>query len=69
MCQFVEDIHRVAELIRAREDMSVVYEKDYITNKKESGYRSYHMIVEYPVQTSTRIENRCWRRFKSARWR
>jgi putative GTP pyrophosphokinase len=29
-----------------------VYEKDYITNKKESGYRSYHLIVEYPVQTS-----------------
>ncbi|SDC23397.1 putative GTP pyrophosphokinase [Paenibacillus sp. UNCCL117] len=52
MCQFVEDIGRLAELIRAREDMTLVYEKDYITNKKPSGYRSYHMIVEYPVQTA-----------------
>jgi putative GTP pyrophosphokinase len=52
MCQFEEDIHRVSELIRERQDLSVVYEKDYITNKKESGYRSYHIIVEYPVQTS-----------------
>lgn len=52
MCQFVDDIHRVATLIRTRKDLSVVYEKDYITNYKESGYRSYHIIVEYPVQTA-----------------
>lgn len=52
MCQFVDDIHRVADLIRQRKDMVLVYEKDYITNYKESGYRSYHLIVEYPVQTS-----------------
>lgn len=37
MCQFVQDIHRLAALIRARKDMVVVYEKDYITNNKESG--------------------------------
>jgi len=52
MCQFVEDIGKIAELIRGRKDMIVVYEKDYVTNKKESGYRSYHIIVEYPVQTA-----------------
>ena len=52
MCQFVEDIQRVADLIRERKDMKVVYEKDYVTYKKESGYRSYHMIVEYPVQSA-----------------
>jgi putative GTP pyrophosphokinase len=54
MCQFVEDISRVVELIRQREgqDLTIVYEKDYITNTKISGYRSFHMIVRYPVQTS-----------------
>ncbi|GIQ63088.1 hypothetical protein PACILC2_16560 [Paenibacillus cisolokensis] len=52
MCQFVDDIRRVADLIRARKDLTLVYEKDYITNFKDSGYRSYHMIVEYPVQTA-----------------
>ncbi|RIX54083.1 GTP pyrophosphokinase family protein [Paenibacillus nanensis] len=52
MCQFVDDIHRVAELIRNRKDLQVVYEKDYITNYKESGYRSFHIIVKYPVQTA-----------------
>lgn len=51
MCQFMADIDRMAKLVRDRKDMKVVYEKDYIRNNKPSGYRSYHMIVEYPVQT------------------
>ncbi|AJA47383.1 RelA/SpoT domain-containing protein [Clostridium pasteurianum DSM 525 = ATCC 6013] len=49
MCQFVDDIERVAELIRQRQDMLVINEKDYIDNVKESGYRSYHMIIKYPI--------------------
>lgn len=52
MCQFEQDIYRIADLIRERKDMSFVYEKDYIKHKKESGYRSYHIIVNYPVQTA-----------------
>ena len=54
ICQFVEDIDRVAQLIRERhnKDLQVVYEKDYVRNEKESGYRSYHMIIRYPVQCS-----------------
>ena len=51
ICRFVEDIGRVAEIIRKRSDMKVIQEKDYITKSKDSGYRSYHMIVEYTVQT------------------
>lgn len=54
MCQFVDDIEKVVELIRQREgkDMSIVTEKDYVRHQKESGYRSYHMVIRYPVQTS-----------------
>ncbi|WP_107838818.1 GTP pyrophosphokinase [Metasolibacillus meyeri] len=51
MCQFVDDIATVTELIRQREDFTIVEEKDYITHSKPSGYRSHHMIVEYPVET------------------
>ncbi len=49
MCQFVDDIDRVVELLRARRDMHILYEKDYIRGAKESGYRSYHIIIKYPV--------------------
>ncbi|AYC29025.1 GTP pyrophosphokinase [Paenisporosarcina cavernae] len=51
MCQFVDDIETVVTLMRERNDFRIVEERDYISNKKPSGYRSYHMIIEYPVQT------------------
>ena len=51
ICQFVEDIDTVVDIVRNRADMEVKLEKDYITQSKPSGYRSYHMIVYYTVQT------------------
>ncbi|WP_313891499.1 GTP pyrophosphokinase family protein [Psychrobacillus sp.] len=51
MCQFVDDIETVVGILRARKDIRIVEERDYISHKKQSGYRSYHMIIEYPVQT------------------
>lgn len=51
MCQFVEDIYNVVEIIKKRKDMIIVQEKDYIKNVKPSGYRSYHLIVKYDVET------------------
>ncbi len=54
MCQFLDDIYMVVDLIRKRDgkDLDIVYEKDYIKHSKESGYRSYHIIISYPVQTA-----------------
>jgi len=49
MCQFVDDVEKVVELMRNRKDMQIIYEKDYVTNVKMSGYRSYHVIIKYPV--------------------
>jgi putative GTP pyrophosphokinase len=49
MCQFVDDVETVVQIIRERKDMQIMYEKDYVTNVKESGYRSYHVIIKYPV--------------------
>lgn len=51
ICQFVEDIDAVVNMIKNRTDMMVKTEKDYINNPKASGYRSYHMIVYYDVMT------------------
>ena len=51
MCQFVDDISKVVELLRKRNDFEIVEERNYITHKKTSGYRSYHVVIRYPVQT------------------
>ncbi|MFC7371815.1 GTP pyrophosphokinase family protein [Fictibacillus iocasae] len=51
MCQFTEDISTMISLLRNRTDFEIVEERDYITHKKPSGYRSYHVVIKYPVQT------------------
>ncbi len=54
MCQFVGDIYKVVDIIRDRDgkDLFIVEERDYIENMKRSGYRSFHMIIKYPIQTA-----------------
>ncbi|GED69215.1 GTP pyrophosphokinase [Brevibacillus reuszeri] len=49
ICQFIDDIPAVVEMIRKRGDMRVYLEKDYVSTPKESGYRGYHLAVEYPI--------------------
>ncbi|WP_285767568.1 GTP pyrophosphokinase family protein [Peribacillus sp. SI8-4] len=51
MCQFVDDIEQVVGLLRGRNDFEIVEERNYISHKKASGYRSYHVVIRYPVQT------------------
>ncbi|HZG14689.1 MAG TPA: GTP pyrophosphokinase family protein [Candidatus Bathyarchaeia archaeon] len=52
ICQFIDDIPAVVEMIRQRSDMTIFLEKDYVTKPKESGYRGYHLAVKYPMMTS-----------------
>ncbi|WP_035445971.1 GTP pyrophosphokinase [Atopobacter phocae] len=57
MCQFVEDIYDTVELIKQRKDFEVIIERDYIKNEKESGYRSYHLVIDYPLERSNGIHH------------
>lgn len=50
-CQFQEDILKMAEIIGERSDMELKRVKDYFTVPKPSGYRSYHLIEYYTVET------------------
>lgn len=56
MVQFVDDIADVVDLLASRTDMTIVMERDYITHMKPSGYRSYHLIISYPVNTLSGIK-------------
>ncbi|BCP57571.1 GTP pyrophosphokinase family protein [Streptococcus suis] len=51
MVQFVDDIEEVLSILRKRKDMQIIHERDYINNMKASGYRSYHVVIAYPVDT------------------
>ncbi|MBO5551485.1 MAG: hypothetical protein J5966_05955, partial [Lachnospiraceae bacterium] len=52
ICSFTSDIYRIAEMLAGQNDIKVLSIKDYIKNPKESGYKSYHMIVTVPIYLS-----------------
>ena len=54
ICSFVDDIYTVARMLVSQDDIRVIAVKDYISNPKDNGYRSYHLIVEVPVFFSDR---------------
>ena len=55
ICSFTSDIYRLADMIGNQSDLKVLSIKDYIKNPKESGYKSYHMIVAVPVYLSDSV--------------
>ena len=46
VCNFIDDIYTCIDLIKEWDDVEIVKQKDYITNAKPNGYRSYHMILD-----------------------
>lgn len=53
ICSFQQDIYDIVDMINKNEEIQVIKTKDYIANPKESGYRSYHMILKVPVYLTT----------------
>ena len=54
ICSFTSDIYQIAEMLANQNDIKILSVKDYIKNPKESGYKSYHMIVTIPIFLSDR---------------
>ncbi|MCI8312961.1 MAG: GTP pyrophosphokinase family protein [Lachnospiraceae bacterium] len=48
-CSFFTEIYFVADMIARQDNLSVLSIKDYISRPKESGYKSYHMLLSIPV--------------------
>ena len=53
ICCYIDDIYALADLLTVHKDFHLVKTKDYIKNPKPNGYRSFHMIIEVPIYTST----------------
>jgi len=56
ICPYAKDIYFLADLIREMPDGNIISEKDYVTNPKPSGYRSYHIITEITIYHSGKTE-------------
>ncbi len=56
ICNYIEDIYQVADLLTAQDDVTLIKRKDYIANPKANGYRSLHLVIETPVYLSEQKE-------------
>lgn len=52
ICPLKKDIFSVINLIKKLPGINTIVEKDYVTHPKESGYSSYHLVIEVPVTLS-----------------
>ena len=49
VCPNLLYVQIIIELLKKSTSFKIINEKDYISHPKDSGYRSYHLIVEVPV--------------------
>ena len=57
ICPYISDIYSVRDMLLKQPDITLLEEKDYIKNPKESGYRSLHLVIEIPVYLSESTHN------------
>lgn len=55
VCNFKKDVYKLVEIIEDFQDIRILNRKDYLKQPKKSGYMSYHLIVEVPVNFSSGI--------------
>lgn len=56
ICNYINDIYIIAELLLRQDDITLIRKRDYIANPKENGYRSLHLVIQIPVFLSDRKE-------------
>lgn len=49
ICNYIDDIYRIADLLTGQDDVQLVRTRDYIKHPKPSGYRSLHLIIKIPI--------------------
>lgn len=57
ICPVQENILEIVNIIKSYPDFKILKEKDYVTKPKKSGYSSYHIVLEVPVNVAGKIIN------------
>ena len=56
ICNYIDDVYRVAEMFERQKDVEIVKRQDYIQTPNYNGYRSLHLDIRVPVYLSDRTE-------------
>ncbi len=56
ICNYIEDIYSIADLLTGQRDIELLRKRDYIMYPKENGYRSLHLLIKVPVFLSSGVQ-------------
>ena len=59
ICKYADEIEKLFLCFQSNPDFEIVRTKDYITNPKPNGYRSFHTVVRKEVGTPTGKQSVC----------
>lgn len=57
VCNYINDIYQIINLLTKQKDLEVLLTKDYIVNPKESGYRSVHVVFSIEMYLNNEVRN------------
>ena len=57
VCNFIDDVYAIADMLMEQNDIRLITKKDYIQNPKPNGYRSLHLVLSVPVFLLDGCEN------------
>ena len=49
VCNFIDDVYAIADMLMEQNDITLIAKKDNIENPKDNGYRSLHHVHSVPV--------------------
>lgn len=53
VCNFKNDVYKIAQTLENFQDIRIINKKDFLKKPKKSGYMSYHLITEVPVNLAS----------------
>lgn len=56
VCNYIDDVYSVEDMLVRQSDLTVVKRQDYIETPNYNGYRSLHLDIKVPVYLSDRTE-------------
>ena len=56
VCNFIDDVYAVADMLMSQDDIRTLTIKDYIKEPKQNGYSSLHLVITVPVFLLDRCE-------------
>ncbi len=57
VCNYIDDVYRVAGMMERQKDLDIIKRQDYIKTPNYNGYRSLHLDIMMPVYLSDRTEH------------